>query len=362
MDLIRNWFKTVADNPQLTLLILLLLFATTALALTAGILAPFLAAVVLAYLLQVFVEKLEGYGVSPWLSITLVFVVFVMLALAIVFGLIPLLIRQVTQLTRQAPEFVANVQDIVIHLPDRYPAFITPAQASQVMNQLQTEVLDFSQVLVGSLGGTVVGLMTWIVYLIIVPLMVFFLVKDKDKIVAWVASFLPRDRQLAAQVWAEVHRQLQNYVGGKALEILVVAIVTYITFTLIDLQYALLLAVITGFSVLIPYIGAAVVALPVAAVAILQWGFTGDAGVALIAYGIIQALDGNVLVPFVFSEVVDIHPVAIIVAILFFGGIWGFWGVFFAIPLAVVVQAVIRAWPRSPEDDVVTESDVGAAS
>jgi putative permease len=350
MDIIRNWFKTISDNPQLTLLILLFVFATTTIALTAHILAPFLAAVILAYLLQVFVDRLEGYGVSPWLSITLVFVVFVVLTLAIVFGLIPLLIRQATQLTRQAPEFITNLQETVSHLPDRYPSLITPGQASQVMNQLQTEVLDFSQMLVGSLGGTVVGLMTWVVYLIIVPLMVFFLVKDKDKIVTWMAAFLPRDRQLAGQVWAEVHRQLQNYVGGKALEILLVAVVTYITFSLIGLQYALLLAVITGFSVLIPYIGAAVVTLPVAVVAILQWGFTSDARIALAAYGIIQALDGNVLVPFVFSEVVDIHPVAIIVAILFFGGIWGFWGVFFAIPLAVVVQAVIGAWPRTPGD------------
>lgn len=356
MDIIRNWFKTISDNPQLTLLILLLIFVTTSIALTASILAPFLAAVVLAYLLQVFVDKLEGYGVSPWLSITLVFVVFVLMTLAVVFGLIPLLIRQVTQLTRQAPEFIADLQEKVSHLPDEYPSLITPAQASQVMNQLQTEVLDFSQALVGSLGGTVVGLMTWVVYLIIVPLMVFFLVKDKDKISAWLASFLPRDRELTGQVWAEVHRQLQNYVGGKALEILLVAVVTYITFSFIDLQYALLLAVITGFSVLIPYIGAAVVALPVAVVAVLQWGFTSDAGMAMIAYGIIQALDGNVLVPFVFSEVVDIHPVAIIVAILFFGGIWGFWGVFFAIPLAVVVQAVIGAWPRREPDVVQNES------
>jgi len=346
MDLIRNWFKTISDNPQLTLLMLLLIFVTVALMLTADILAPFLAAVVLTYLLQVFVDRLKRLGVSPWLSIALVFVVFVLLTLAVVFGLIPLLVRQVTQLTRQVPEFMSSLQETVSLLPEQYPTLITPAQADQVMNQLQTEVLDFSQALVGSLGGTVVGLMTWIVYLIIVPLMVFFLMKDKDKVVDWVASFLPKDRELAGQVWFEVHRQLQNYVGGKALEIFIVAIVTYVTFTVIGLQYALLLAVITGFSVLIPYIGAAVVTLPVAVVAILQWGFTSDAAIALAAYGIIQALDGNVLVPFFFSEVVDIHPVAIIVAILFFGGIWGFWGVFFAIPLAVVVQAVLRAWPR----------------
>jgi len=90
-----------------------------------------------------------------------------------------------------------------------------------------------------------------------------------------------------------------------------------------------------------------VVTLPVSAVACLQWGFEVRAGYVLIAYGIIHALDGNLLVPFLFSEAVSIHPVAIIVSILFFGGIWGFWGVFFAIPLAVVVHAVLKAWPTN---------------
>ena len=83
-----------------------------------------------------------------------------------------------------------------------------------------------------------------------------------------------------------------------------------------------------------------------AAVALLQWGVSLDAAIAVGAYLVIHALDGNVLVPLLFSEAVAIHPVAIIVAILFFGGIWGVWGVFFAIPLAVLVKAVITAWPK----------------
>jgi len=111
------------------------------------------------------------------------------------------------------------------------------------------------------------------------------------------------------------------------------------------LQYALLLAVLTGLSVLIPYIGAAAVTIPVALVALFQWGPTADFYYVLLAYGIIQALDGNLLAPLLFSEVVNLHPVAIIVAILVFGGLWGFWGVFFAIPLATLINAVLRAWP-----------------
>lgn len=94
------------------------------------------------------------------------------------------------------------------------------------------------------------------------------------------------------------------------------------------MQYAVLLGVLVGLSVLIPYIGAAAVTVPVAMVALFQWGLTPEFWWLLVAYGIIQALDGNVLVPILFSEAVNLHPVAIIVAVLVFGGLWGFWGVF----------------------------------
>jgi putative permease len=110
-----------------------------------------------------------------------------------------------------------------------------------------------------------------------------------------------------------------------------------------------LLATLVGLSVIIPYIGATVVTIPVALVAYFQWGWSAQFAWLLIAYLVIQVLDGNVLVPLLFSEAVNLHPIAIIVAVLFFGGLWGFWGVFFAIPLATLVQAVIRAWPRARE-------------
>ena len=98
---------------------------------------------------------------------------------------------------------------------------------------------------------------------------------------------------------------------------------------------------------------------PVALVALFQWGLTPDFYWAVAAYLIIQALDGNLLAPLLFSEAVDLHPVAIIVAILFFGGIWGFWGVFFAIPLATVIQAILRVWPRAggPEPEPLAAAD-----
>jgi putative permease len=123
-------------------------------------------------------------------------------------------------------------------------------------------------------------------------------------------------------------------------------VVAWIAFRFLGLQYAVLLAALTGVSVVIPYVGATVVTLPVALVAYFQFGLTPQFYYVMLAYAVIQFLDGNLLVPLLFSEVVNLHPVAIIAAILFFGGLWGLWGVFFAIPLATVIQAILRAWPR----------------
>ena len=196
-------------------------------------------------------------------------------------------------------------------------------------------------------GSSVVNLLTAIVYMILVLLLVFFMIKDKTKILNWLASFLPRERGLTTSVWHEVNDQVGNYVRGKFWEIVIVGVVTWVVFALLGVEFAILLAVITGLSVLIPYVGAAAVTVPVALIGFVQWGFSWEFAWLMIAYGIIQALDGNLLAPLLFSEVVNLHPIAIIVAILIFGGIWGFWGVFFAIPLATVVQAVIRAWPKN---------------
>ena len=119
---------------------------------------------------------------------------------------------------------------------------------------------------------------------------------------------------------------------------------------MIDLRFAAFLALLTGLSVIIPYFGAALVTLPVALVAFFQWGISSELAVAVLVYLGLQAIDGNILAPLLFSEVVKLHPNAIILAILVFGGLWGFWGVFFAIPLATVAHAVIKAWAdhRSP--------------
>ena len=194
-----------------------------------------------------------------------------------------------------------------------------------------------------------------LIYFILVPLMVFFMLKDKQYFTDSISRILPKERRLIAQVGNEMNVQIANYIRGKVIEIIIVGAVSCVTFAIMDLRYALLLGVLVGLSVLIPYIGAAVVTIPVGVVAMFQWGISPEFWYLMIAYGIIQALDGNLLVPILFSEAVSLHPLYIIIAVLFFGGLWGFWGVFFAIPLATLVKAVVTAWSSSPEQLTASE-------
>jgi putative permease len=106
----------------------------------------------------------------------------------------------------------------------------------------------------------------------------------------------------------------------------------------------MLLSFFNGLALLIPYVGSTVIFFPVAFVAYFEWGIAKDFFYVIFAYLIIHLVDGHILVPLLFSEVVNLHPVAIIAAVLVFGGLWGIWGLFFAIPLATLVHAVLKAW------------------
>jgi putative permease len=223
------------------------------------------------------------------------------------------------------------------------------AQVNDLIAAIRAELGGLGHQVVSVSLASVASLIALIVYLFLMPLMVFFFLKDKTRILDWLTNYLPRERGLATRVWHDVDLQIGNYVRGKFFEILLVWTVTYVTFSFMGLQFAMLLSVLVGVSVLIPYVGAVAPTIPVAVIGYFQWGLSSEFAYVLAAYAVIQALDGNVLVPILFSEVVDLHPVAIIVAILVFGGIWGFWGIFFAIPLATLVQAVLKAWPRIPK-------------
>ena len=258
----------------------------------------------------------------------------------------PLVWRQAVSFLGELPVMAEQLQGLLLLLPEQYPQLVSKEQVQGVLDNIMSELANGGQLLVSFSLASIGQSIALLVYLILVPILVFFFLKDGQKIMHWFACFLPSKRVVLSSVWHEMDDQLANYVRGKVVEILIVGISAYVLFLVLGLNYAVLLALLVGFSVLIPYIGATLVTIPIALVGFVQWGLGTDFYTLIVTYLILQALDGNVLVPLLFSEAVNLHPVAIIVSVLVFGGLWGFWGVFFAIPLATLLKAILNAWPR----------------
>jgi putative permease len=355
MHLLNRWYRKYFSDPEGIILAVLLLLGFAVVIFMGEMLAPVLASVIIAYMLDGLVSGLQRSGVGRKTSVFLIFIPFLVLSLITILGLVPLLVGQVTQLVQDLPTMMTKGQAMLQRLPEHYPQLITEAQINELLATLRSSVTMLGQKVVSLSLASINGVFLVIIYLVLVPVLVFFFLKDRDKILDWASGYIPKERALAARVWTEMNQQIANYIRGKMSEIIIVGAVTYIVFAFMGLRYAPLLGALVGLSVVIPYIGAAVVTLPVAVIAYFQWGLDSQFAYLMLAYGIIQALDGNLLVPWLFSEAVNMHPVAIIIAVLVFGGFWGIWGVFFAIPLATLVKAVLQAWPRIEEPAATEE-------
>lgn len=357
-EFISRWYRRYFTDPQASLLVVLIVVSIVILITMGKMLAPLLAALVIAYLLEGAVYKLQKKKMPRIWAVNLVYIMFIAFMMFILLILMPILSRQISQFFKEVPDMIYNGQALLLRLPEQYPELVSAEYIQELIITIQGGFSDLGQNVLSVSVASIPAIITVLVYLVLVPLMIFFFLKDKTMIIEWMGRFLPKERQLVNEIWTEMDGQIGNYVRGKSNEILIVGGVAYIAFVILGLNYASLLAILVGLSVLIPYIGAAVVTLPIAFVGYFQWGIGSDFIWLMVCYGVIQFLDGNILVPILFSEAVNLHPVAIIVAILVFGGLWGFWGVFFAIPLATLVKALINVWPIHEGDDITLRGKV----
>ena len=345
----QGWLHRYFSDEQAVVLAVLLVVGFAVILTLGGMLAPVLTGMVLAFLMQGLVNAFERLRIPQVVSVWLVFTLFMSMLGVFLLVLMPLLWRQVITLFNELPRMLGEWQSLFLLLPERYPTLITNEQVLQLIEVVRGEAGSVGQSALSFSLSSLPMLVSIMIYVVLVPILVFFFLKDRELIGVWFRGYLPRERALITQVAEEMNKQIANYIRGKVIEIIICGVVTYIAFAALGLNYAALLALFVGLSVVVPYIGAVVVTVPVALIGLFQWGFGDQFIYLMVVYGIIQALDGNVLVPLLFSEAVNLHPVAIICAVLLFGGMWGFWGVFFAIPLATLFKAVIDAWPRSEQ-------------
>ena len=342
---INNLFKKIFSNEETLVFAFLLIVAFLILFFLGGILTPFLISIIFAYLLVGMQTRLSSIGVSNFLSLVITYCCFLLIGITLMVWLGPLVYQQLQSLILEIPKWVNAFMLFVQEIPSKYPEMISSEQLTSFAQSLSGQITSISQdFLKVSITG-IQNTLTIAINLALLPVLVYFLLFDRQSIIDSFLSILPKERAILNRVWIEMDEQLSNYARGKAIEILIVGMAAALIFMFFGLQYVALLSVLVGFSVLIPYIGAFLVTIPVAAVGLLQFGLTFDFWLLMSLYLILQILDGNILVPLLFSDAVKLHPIIIILAVFVFGGLFGFWGVFFAIPIATFIKAIWNSWP-----------------
>jgi putative permease len=304
-------------------------------------LAPVFAGLVIAYLLDPLVLRLENLRFPRLLAIVLVMLGSVLLVALVIFALLPTVVEQLNSLANQIGPFLTKVEVWLVEMEFEsalFPGASVQEFVGRVFEQLQDQVGRLITFLLQFASGTFVGT----VNVIIVAFLTFFILKDKILIWEYIKRLVPvLGKPTFGRVFNDIDRQMGRFIKGKFIVVIVLFCYSTLVYLLIGLDYFLLLGIMTGLSTFIPYVGAIAVTVPVVVAALLQWGTWPQTLGALAAYTGIQIVDGNYLTPVLIGRETNIHPVAIIGAILICGSLWGFWGVFFAVPAAVVVKSVL---------------------
>ena len=343
----KDWYDTHLTDPNQVALALLILFITFITYILLATVVPILVAIILAYMLEGIVKSVsEKYKIQRTGAVLSVYISFLILSFMIVIILVPLMLNQISLFIKSLPSMLERGKDLLLSSSDSQFSLFSQEQITEILSAINSEITMLGSSIISFSLSSAGSLIETIVYIIIVPIIIFFLLYDKESINNWFKKFFPEKLDLSRKAYAELDLKLGNYIRCKLIEIIIVWFVSTLAFAILGLNYSLLLGFLCGISVIIPYVGAIAVTIPITIVAYFQWGTSSEFWYIIIAHTLIQIIDGNVVVPILFSDAVNLHPLAILVSILFFGTIWGIWGVFFAIPLAVLFNTLLTIWPR----------------
>ena len=342
---VNKVLKNIFNNEETIIFSLAILLFFLVISFFGSILTPFIISMVVAYLLVGMQKKIQSYDVSANVSLIITFSVFIITGAALLIWLVPLLYIQLQAFILDVPNLINNFLDFVSELPAKFPDLVSSEQISIFFQAVSEEASVIAQNIVKSSISGIQSAITFLLYIILFPILVYFFLFDRKNIIDGFIKIIPGKRKMLSNIWAEMDIQLSNYVRGKTIEIFIVGIAAAIIFVSLGLKYSALLSVLVGLSVIIPFVGAFLVTIPIVIVGLLQFGLSTEFYLLIGLYLLLQALDGNLLVPIIFSETVKLHPVVIILAVFIFGSMFGFWGVFFSIPIATFIKAVWNAWP-----------------
>ena len=317
-----------------------------ALFLLRDILLPFVAGMAIAYILDPACDRLEEWGLSRTLATTVLTVLFLLLAVSAVLLLVPVVVGQAVNLIKNAPGYIEALRtaagDLILVIESR----VEGAVIEQVQGALAGSAERLVQWSVNMLSGVISGgvaLANLVSLLVITPIVTFYLLRDWDRIVATLDSWLPREHKTTIRRLArEVDGRLAGFLRGQGLVCLILGTFYAVALSLAQLQFGLVVGLIAGLASFIPYVGAILGLVLSVGLAFVQ--FDDWMRIVMVAgiFFIGQAIEGNFLTPRIVGEQVGLHPVWIMFGLLAGGALFGFVGMLLAVPVAAVIGVGTR--------------------
>ena len=314
-----------------------------------SVISPFLVGMAIAYCMDPIADWLERVGFSRLLAtitITLVFLIFVILAIAL---LVPEIVQQASDLTAVLPTYVEQGR---MFLLERFPDLMDESSPlRQNIEQFLQQIRDQLGGFVSAVFSSALGALNAVVAAIIIPIVTFYMLMDWDRVVAQVDEALPRDHQETIRHLArEVDKAMAGFIRGQLSVMGILAIFYAVALVIAGLNGGLVIGLIAGLLTFIPYVGALIGGVLSIGVALFQyWG----ADVAMTEYvfrvGIIAAifflgqfLEGNFITPNLVGSSIGLHPVWLLFALSAFGALMGFTGLLIAVPVAAIIAVFVR--------------------
>lgn len=306
------------------------------------VLLPFIVGAAIAYILDPLADRLERVGLPRAAATTVITLVGVLILVVAVAVLIPLLLQQTNALVRAAPDYFTALRQT---LTARFPDLVAEGGLVQTaLNDLGEAIRSRGGTLAQQALGYVFGVVNAVVFVVVVPVVAFYLLLDWDNMVARIDEMLPRDHVTRIRrIAADIDATLASFVRGQLTVCLILGTFYSAGLMLVGLQFGLVVGAIAGLITFIPYVGALVGGGLAIGLALFQfWGEWTSIGLVAAIFVAGQFLEGNVLTPKLVGESVGLHPVWLLFALSAFGSIYGFVGMLIAVPVAAALGVVTR--------------------
>ncbi|MEK3953536.1 MULTISPECIES: AI-2E family transporter [unclassified Psychrobacillus] len=313
-----------------------------------NVILPIILAVIVYYLLRPILRLLEKIKIKRVWGILIIFLVLVGLITLLVFLVFPFLKGQIFKLVEELPTyFIQLFNDLDAFLrtsifKDYYLQIEN--DVASVLNGLPDEIGEFVQNTVTGIAtgiSSIVGVLTsFVLAIVTVPFIVFYLLKDGEKLPNFVMKlFPPRMRDDLQEVFSGIDRQISSYIQGQILVSMCIGFMIYIGFTIIQMPYALLLGVIAMVTSVVPYLGPVIAITPAAIIALVTSPLL-LVGLAIV-WTVVQLIEGKFISPQIMGKSLHVHPITIIFVLITAGSLFGVPGVILGIPGYAILKVII---------------------